>query len=363
LRIASKSAGENEKKKRKSCELTENAIYSYYVCEKSDGIRYLLYSTRDPGGSEAHFLIDRKNNYWYIPGANLHFPTAHDEKSFHVDTLIDGELVMDDLGTDALGGEHKEARFLVFDCLVLDGNADLRSRPLDKRLGYFQEHIMKPYKNLLRKYPDEQKYQAFKVEMKQMQFSYAIETMFRDILPNLKHGNDGLVFTCRTTEYRHGTDEHILKWKPVEENTIDFRLSLRFPTVTPDEADLRAGLTEPYVDYDSVPEADLEVFHGRNVPEPYKFYAKLYLTPEEWQTLKDVGDPLMHRIVECGLDAEGRWRLHRFRDDKDDANFITTVNSVLESINQAVSKEELLAAAMSIREQHKLRNSRQQPQK
>jgi len=325
---------------------------SYYVCEKSDGIRYLLYSTQDRDGNEAHFLIDRKNNYWYIPGGNLHFPTAQDPVRFHVKTLIDGELVMDDLG-----GGHKEPRFLVFDCLVLDGNADLRWRPLDKRLGYFQEHIMKPYKSLFAKFPQEMQHQAFRVDMKQMQFSYAIETMFRDVLPNLKHGNDGLVFTCRETEYRHGTDENILKWKPVEENTVDFRLSLHFPQVEPDEIDIASGITDAYTDYDS-PDAHLLTFHGDKAREPYQFFAKLYITEDEWQTLKDLGDPLNHRIVECGLDLQGRWRIHRFRDDKAEANYISVVNNVMESIQQAVSKDELLAAAMSIREQHKIRNSK-----
>lgn len=298
-------------------------------------------------------MIDRKNNYWFIPKGRLHFPTAQSEQSFHVQTLIDGELVMDDLGDG-----RKEPRFLVFDCIVLDGKSDLRSRPLDKRLGYFQEHIMKPYKSLFRKYPQELELQAFKVEMKQMQFSYAIETMFRDILPNLKHGNDGLVFTCRTTEYKHGTDNHILKWKPVEENTVDFRLHLHFPTVEPNETDIAEGVTKPYVDYDSVPDADLMVFQG-NVREPYQFFAKLYMTQDEWEALKAAGDPLQDRVVECGIDPEGRWRLHRFRDDKSEANYIDVVKNVMESIEQAVSKEELLAAAKSIREQHKIRNSKQ----
>ncbi|KAB5558430.1 mRNA capping enzyme, catalytic domain-containing protein [Coniochaeta sp. 2T2.1] len=342
--------------------LQELMRQDYYVCEKSDGIRYLLYLTNnDLTGGPAYYLIDRKNKYWFIEAASpetsrLHLPVAQSPDGFHVETLIDGELVMDDLG-----GGYKEPRFLVFDCLVLDGKP-LMSRPLDKRLGYFQENVMKPYQKYCKMYPNRVAHHACKVEMKAMQFSYAIETMFRDILPNLKHGNDGIVFTCRTSEYKHGTDEHILKWKPVEDNTVDFRLALHFPTVDPDEDDIAEGVTKPYTDYDSVPDADLLVFMGNDGPTSYRFFAKLHLTEDEWETLKGLGDPIDNRIVECALDREGRWRLHRFRDDKSEGNFHRVVENVMESIDQAVSKEELLAAAKSIREQHKIRNSRP-PQK
>jgi mRNA guanylyltransferase len=267
--------------------------------------------------------------------------------------LIDGELVMDDLGNG-----RKEPRFLVFDCIVLDGKSDLRSRSLDKRLGYFQEHIMKPYHRVFQTYPEELPFQAFIIEMKAMQFSYAIEAMFRDILPNLKHGNDGLVFTCRNTEYRHGTDQNILKWKPVTENTIDFRLRLNFPIVQPDEIDIAEGVTEPYEDFESVPDAELWTYRGNDRGgEPYQFFEKLYITEDEWETLKSLDDPLDNRVVECGLDEQGRWRLHRFRDDKPEANHISTVNSVMESIRDSVSMEELLAAAPTIKENFKARNN------
>jgi mRNA guanylyltransferase len=40
-----------------------------------------------------------------------------------------------------------------------------------------------------------------------MEVSYGVEMMFRDVLPNLPHGNDGLIFTCRTSQYKFGTDE------------------------------------------------------------------------------------------------------------------------------------------------------------
>ncbi|KAK3940519.1 mRNA capping enzyme, catalytic domain-containing protein [Diplogelasinospora grovesii] len=328
----------------------------YYVCEKSDGIRYLLYLTEDENRRECQYLIDRKNDYWYIHQRNLHFPMGHAAEAFHVGTLIDGELVMDRMENGRL-----EPKFLVFDLLALDGKDDLRNKSLDKRLGYFKEHIMKPYKKLFDEFPEERKFQAFQVVMKEMQVSYGIEMMFREVLPSLKHQNDGLIFTARGTPYQFGTDPHILKWKAPYDNTIDFRLLLNFPTVEPNELERAEGMTEPFVDYDSVPDARLLVFTGseRGQPTYQQFKDPLYLAEDEWETLKADGDPLQNRVIECALDEHGRWRLYRFRDDKNEANHISTVNSVLESIRDGVKKSDLLDSAKAIKDNWKLRQQQQ----
>jgi mRNA guanylyltransferase len=46
--------------------------------------------------------------------------------------------------------------------------------------------------------------------------------VFDHIIPNLKHGNDGLIFTMNACPYYPGTCQEILKWKPKNLNTIDF---------------------------------------------------------------------------------------------------------------------------------------------
>jgi mRNA guanylyltransferase len=321
----------------------------YYVVEKSDGIRYLLYLTESDGNEELHYLIDRKNDYWLVNNA-LHFPRKDNQLAFHTRTLVDGELVMDDLGNG-----KKEPRFLVFDCLILDGQ-NLMHRPLDKRIGYFQEEIAKPYKELFRQYPEEVQFQPFIVEMKSMQFSYGMEMMFRDVLPKLKHGNDGLIFTCRTTEYKHGTDPHILKWKPPEDNTVDCRLRLFFPTRQPDALDIEDGWTDPWVDYESVPRAELWAFRGGS-GDKYVRFDNVHISEEEWEILKGLGDPLNNRIVECNKDEEGHWRILRFRDDKNEANHTSTLESVMESIEDRVTEKDLLEAAKSIKDSWKARQA------
>ncbi|TLS22766.1 uncharacterized protein PpBr36_06054 [Pyricularia pennisetigena] len=321
----------------------------YYVCEKSDGVRYLLWLTEDDHGGECQYLINRKNEYFHINETRLHFPLPppeEDKAKFHKDTIVDGELVLDDVG-----GGRKEPVFLVFDCLVIDGMS-LVERTLDKRLGYFKERVFKPYKELFREYPDEQQFQAFRVELKDMQVSYGLEMMFRQVLPKLRHGNDGLIFTCRNSSYVFGTDDHIVKWKPPEENTIDFKLALTFPRVEPDP-EIDGPDAEPYEDYDSIPVAQLLAWTGKGNPETH--FGDLYLTPEEWEALKKLNEPLHGRVVECGQDEQKRWRLHRFRDDKENGNFIKVMGNVMESIRDGVSEKELIDASKGIRDSWKQR--------
>jgi mRNA guanylyltransferase len=310
-------------------------------------MRYLLYLTRGDNNEEIHYLIDRKNDYWFIPKNGLHFPVPRDVAGFHVDTLIDGELVIDKLSDGTT-----QPKYLVFDCMVLDGNS-LMNRTLDKRLAYFKERIFDPYKALLIEYPEEKQFMHFIVELKAMQFSYAVEMMFRQILPSLPHGNDGLIFTCRMTDYKHGTDQNILKWKPEAENSIDFRLSLDFPLMQPDAVDISEGVTEPYYDYDALPVCNLHVYAGDGKEDPW--YSTMYIEPDEWDSLKALQQPLNDRIVECFMDSKKRWRYMRFRDDKSQANHTSTVESVIESITDRVTEKDLIAAAKGIRDEWKRR--------
>jgi mRNA guanylyltransferase len=333
--------------------LTELQKEDYYVCEKTDGIRCLMYFARgdpDSDNPEIHYLIDRKNEYRFVPG--LHFPLPDDDtfQSFHVDTLVDGELV-----NDTYPDGTQQLKFLVFDCLVLDGQS-LMHRTLDKRLAYFKVKVLEPYRAMYRKFPEEKAHRPFAVEDKSTQFSYGIEMMFREIIPSVKqiHGNDGLIFTCRSTPYRIGTDEHILKWKPPSENTIDFRMRLEFPVLEPDTDDEADGISAPYPDYDALPICHLFVM--LNAGE-YRHFGEMYITPTEWEDLKALRVPLDDSIVECSKDEQGRWRYHRLRDDKMDANHISTVEKVLESIEDRVTEDDLIRLAPAIKNAWKKRQA------
>ena len=321
--------------------LPELQKQDYYLCEKSDGMRCLMYLTCD-GPDEVTYLIDRKNDYYHVAG--LHFPLATDERDFHTNTLVDGELV-----NDLQPNGETELKYLVFDCLMLDGTS-LMHRTLDKRLAYFRDAVFNPYQTLYLKYPDEKQYLKFDVDFKKMEFSYGIEMMFKEILPHLPHGSDGLIFTCVNSPYQFGTDQNILKWKPEDENSIDFRLKLEFPMADPDPDDEDRS---PYVDYDAMPIVHLEVLHngGENLT-----FSTLFMDEAEWEGLRCMNQPLDGRVVECVQDQKSRWRFLRFRDDKKEANHISTVNSVIESIQDKVTKDDLIRNSKKVRDEWKKRH-------
>lgn len=298
---------------------------------------------------------------WPIGPSGLHLP-HHEDKSFrksHTSTILDGELVLDH-ENDASGNRREILRYLVFDCLLLDGE-NLTQKAFDRRIGRFNEWVDRPFRDAYKRYPDERRYLPFEMLFKAMDKPYGIQSMFYEKMPNLPHGNDGLIFTCKDTPYVMGTDEHILKWKPEHENSIDFRLKLEsFPTYIEDGEEIE--------DYEGKPTIGLEIFYGNGV---HDVTWELYLDDRDWEAMKysSLRDdkPLDGRIIECWLERpeneEPRWRFKResdgtprFRDDKNGANHISTVEKVIESIQDGVSEQDLIDHAADIMKAWKKRH-------
>jgi mRNA guanylyltransferase len=177
--------------------LKELQTTDYFMCEKTDGVRCLMYLTQVPredgGVLEVQFLIDRKNDYYFVPRESIHLPVPGNFERHHVGTLLDGELVRETYpnGTSRLA-------YLIFDLLAIDGDS-VTSRPFDKRLARIEQFIMKPFREFARDNAEWVKGQPFQIQMKQMDRPYGMEIMFKERIPNLTHGNDGLIFTCRET--------------------------------------------------------------------------------------------------------------------------------------------------------------------
>ncbi|KAG1152965.1 hypothetical protein G6F37_000493 [Rhizopus arrhizus] len=284
--------------------LTEIEQEDYFVAEKSDGVRCLALLTVNDRKEPEVYLFDRKNNFYVV--RNFRFPIPADP-SFRKclnNTIIDGEFVLD-----------KEP----------DGS-------------YLKSDIIKPHQEMIKKNPHMLKYQPFLVEFKEQQFTYHLDVVFNEIIPKLKHGNDGLIFTAVNAPYSMGTCKKMLKWKPLNENSIDFKVSLLFP----------GGSLPGMKNYTAKPRIDLLVWQGE---KGYKFFDQLGITEEEWREQFGKNPKYMDgKIIECNYDPElqqqlnlsSPWRFMRFRDDKLDGNFQTVVDNVLNSIRDAVSKDELI---------------------
>jgi mRNA guanylyltransferase len=82
----------------------------------------------------------------------------------------------------------------------------------------------------------------------------------------------------------------------------------------------------------------------------YKVFDQLGITEEEWKKQFGKNPKYMDgKIIECNYDPEVQqrlglpspWRFMRYRDDKLDGNFQSVVDNVLNSIRDAVSKEQV----------------------
>jgi hypothetical protein len=134
----------------------------------------------------------------------------------------------------------------------------------------------------------------------------------------------------------------------------DFRLHLEFPPQDPDSEDEEDGITDQYLDYTAMPIFDLFVLVN---DRRHEHYGTMYMEEDEWERMKDLNIPLDEKIVECYQDDQHRWRFLRFREDKKDANHISTVSSIIESIQDGVSEADLVRNAKAVRDQWKKREA------
>ncbi|KAF9922598.1 Dcp1p-Dcp2p decapping enzyme complex alpha subunit [Linnemannia zychae] len=301
--------------------LEELKSEDYFVAEKSDGVRVMLYCVHNDRGQQQVFLVDRKNKFFYVP--QLRFPIAGNLQAYHNETIVDGELV-----TDLEPDGSQVVRYLAFDLLAYNGN-NIIKKPLRSRLARLQQEFVGPYRELLKvAQPQFVREQPFKVGLKEVNLSYGIEKMFKEVLPRLKHGSDGLIFTSAVAEYVPSTNTKMLKWKPPSENTIDFKLSLEFPA------------NQGVPDYNQKPQFVLNEWQGG---QQYIRFGFLTVDDELWQHWRNTQTQLQNRVVEVNFSpADRTWRFFRFRDDKEHGNHSSVVRKVLESIRDGVERDEVL---------------------
>ena len=154
-----------------------------------------------------------------------------------------------------------------------------------------------------------------------------------------------------------------LKWKPPSENTIDFKLRLRFP---PDATGRGPDLAvKPFFQLDQWIGRQGGGYRNRgrepgtDIEEEYEFFDWLDLSDDEWEQMKAGGVQYDDQIVECAWVAGGevetdsktgesitrppRWVLKRIRDDKTDGNHATIVKAIIKSIQDGVEADEVRA--------------------
>lgn len=163
----------------------------YVVCEKTDGLRVaLLIFTFN--SKKVTLMINRSLRMVWTP---LNLP-----KSAHMGTLIDGELV--------------DNKLMVYDAVYVSGE-DLKPQPFLDRLEKVENFI----KNITKLAKD-----IIVVKLKRFVPLQELKDFQLNVVPTLPYKTDGLVFTPVNDPIRLGTHENMFKWKPRDENTIDFQV-------------------------------------------------------------------------------------------------------------------------------------------
>ena len=245
----------------------------FLLCEKSDGVRYLL--------------IQYKNGICHLVGRNLQFyeiyiserlpPSYYPKEEWTIDYLLDGELILDDVNEEfddkskfiELNGKFKKINFLIFDAVVIKGinigYLPFRNRLIELNKLFKEEYGISKYvkncaKSYINKLKDELKTNKSSNNSKSLDFPNPnkLEKEILIIIPGtvttnnvnnkyitlymkdyfnfndverlnefiklLPHHNDGLIINVDDYPYYSGQSCEIFKWKPIEMNTIDFEI-------------------------------------------------------------------------------------------------------------------------------------------
>ena len=190
-----------------------NSKTNYSVSEKADGERFLLYIYHND-----IFKIDKS--------LNLNYVTNISKNNFINDNFIDNDLNSPtDLSKTLYLFDVEFISpniYLIFDCLIFNGK-DISSQQLDKRVSFI-EKLYNKKNNFLNSLS---KKLSIKIEIKKHHFSN--KKSFFEICKKVyldskyKYDIDGLIFTPIEEQYR----TNVYKWKPPEQQTIDFFIIFR----------------------------------------------------------------------------------------------------------------------------------------
>ena len=355
--------------------------------EKTDGVRYLCVITQTKS-----YLIDRKYAIYEVkleklPINNLRTEFVH---------VFDGELVKDK-GEDFI-------KFFIFDALVVDGE-NVMNRTFKNRLLTVKNKIIKKLRT--RSYIEINKeHEAFddedddrfkgptvsdnndviKVYLKDLFLDIHTKYIYNNIVPNLDHGNDGIIYTMNDCPYYPGTWQQIIKWKPAVVNSADFSLKL---ITSYSDSEYIWGLytrtfDSPEILYDCVFFSSAEenenwrklVSKHNSINKPVilecSFNQELdydhLLKFNKYKRLEQTTDlPKEENIKRYfkfsseltdseKLQLKGGWVIERQRCDKDFPNSLSVINNIKCTIDDPVTADDIIKYAESFKDKYEHRN-------
>lgn len=273
----------------------------YRVSWKADGTRYMMLILQE---NEIYF-IDRDNCVFQVSG--LKFPHRKDLKRHLVNTLLDGEMVIDKVNGQEI------PRYLAYDIVKFEGCDVGRSPFYPIRLACIDKEIVQPRHQAMKEGRIDKSTEPFSVRLKQFWDITQAGSLLSDKFSKmLSHEPDGLIFQPSKDPYVAGSCSEVLKWKPLSLNSVDFQLKI----VTEEGH----GILKSKVGYLYV--------GGMDRP-----FAQMRVN----KTLKE----LNNKIVECKF-QDNQWIFMRERTDKSFPNSYNTATAVCNSIRDPVTTDRLL---------------------
>ncbi|KAJ0181624.1 hypothetical protein K1T71_002346 [Dendrolimus kikuchii] len=273
----------------------------YRVSWKADGLRYMMLID----GEGEVYMIDRDNCVFKVYG--LRFLHRKDLRRHLKNTLLDGEMVIDKVkGQDI-------PRYLCYDIVKFEGQDVGKMEFYPVRINCIQNEIVNPRHEAMQKGLIKKEREPFSVRIKHFwELPMARQLLGEKFASNLSHEPDGLIFQPSKECYVAGRCDDVLKWKPSNMNSVDFKLKI---VTEGGQGILPRKIGHLYV-------GQLE--------QPFSM---IKLTKE----LKE----LNNKIIECKYE-DNQWVYMRERTDKSYPNSYTTAKAVCESIKTPVTKEILL---------------------
>jgi hypothetical protein len=219
-----------------------NILNNYAVTEKADGQRYLLYINKSKRG----YLINTKLDD--VLDIGVEFPNIKAE------WVLDGEYIQKDKNNQPI------QLFMIFDVYYADLKDDPYKLPYYDETNLSREKILEIFDKEYTKNMKivDQDFDIFRIYNKKYHYSintYDLEQIDKSILLHSKfildknndggfeYSIDGLIYLPlklpvksdldgKPQKFINGAWKHNFKWKPPEENTIDFKISTVKQTIS-----------------------------------------------------------------------------------------------------------------------------------
>ena len=269
----------------------------YMVTWKSVGKRYMML-IQDEGEV---YMLDQGDYAFSVN--HIQFPYDAEYTSHLKDTLIDGELVIDQV--DGL----EKPRYLINDIITYNGR-NVSAKPFRHRLRLISEWIINTRNKAMTKGHIKKTKQPFSIRSKDIfGLSEVYKLLSPKFLETVPHGVEGFIFLPENDPYTSGECRRVLKWK--ENETIEFLLRI----------------------------VDRSTRNG-----PPEKVAELFLnhksTPFDTMPYSPSLQEYDNKVISCSY-KDGQWNFHRLRVDRPFANSVQSAQAGMDAVKKPVTSEVL----------------------